>query len=60
VNEIKSLDADAVALEADVSNERQVLKMFTAMCTEFGTIDILVNNAGLHQDAPFTSMTLAQ
>lgn len=59
VDEIKSNGGNAIALQADVSNEQQVRSMFTDMFTQFGTIDILVNNAGLQKDAPFQDMTLA-
>ena len=52
--------ARALAVQADVSRENQVLAMFGQMVEEFGTIDILVNNAGLQQDAPIDEMTLAQ
>ncbi len=51
---------EAMAIQADVSDEESVRAMFHTMCKEFGTIDILVNNAGLQQDAPFDEMTLAQ
>ncbi len=60
VNEIKSKGGNAIALQADVSNEEQVQAMFSEMYKQFGTIDILVNNAGLQKDAPFKDMTLAQ
>lgn len=51
---------EAMAIQADVTNEEQVQAMFRTMCREFGTIDILVNNAGLQRDAAFEDMTLAQ
>jgi glucose 1-dehydrogenase len=60
VQQIKDLGADAIALEADVSDEEQVQEMFAAAARRFGAVDILVNNAGLQQDAPFAEMTLAQ
>jgi len=62
VDEIKAKNPDitCLAIQADVSNEQQVIKMFQQAIKELGTIDILVNNAGLQQDAPFTEMTLAQ
>jgi glucose 1-dehydrogenase len=50
----------AIAVKADVSDERQVEDMFARTIAEFGTVDILVNNAGLQQDAPLEQMTLAQ
>jgi glucose 1-dehydrogenase len=51
---------EAMAIQADVSNEAEVRKMFQTMFEAFGTIDLLVNNAGLQQDAPFDELTLAQ
>ena len=48
----------ALAHQADVSREEEVLAMFARMKKEFGTIDILVNNAGLQRDAPLEEMTL--
>lgn len=59
VNEIKSNGGNAIALQADVSNEAQVLAMYQDLYKAFGTIDILVNNAGLQKDSPLTEMSLA-
>jgi glucose 1-dehydrogenase len=50
----------ALAIQADVSQEDQVRKMFAQIREEFGTLDILINNAGVQKDAPFTDMTLEQ
>ncbi|HUX92794.1 MAG TPA: SDR family oxidoreductase [Ignavibacteriaceae bacterium] len=58
VEKIKKLGVNAVAIQADVSNEAAVISMFNQMYKEFGTIDILVNNAGLQQDSPFDKMTI--
>ncbi|WP_369175432.1 SDR family oxidoreductase [Streptomyces sp. R28] len=60
VEEIKSLGVRAVAHEADVSDEDQVVAMVNRTVEEFGTLDILVANAGLQRDAPLTEMTLAR
>lgn len=60
VEKIKTGGSDAIALQADVSKEDQVIKMFQQAIEHFGTIDILVNNAGLQRDAKFHEMTLAQ
>jgi glucose 1-dehydrogenase len=59
VDEIKANGGNAIALQADVSNEQQVQSMFQEMYKAFGTIDILVNNAGLQKDARFQDMSLA-
>ncbi len=58
VEKIKKLGVNAVAIQADVSNEAEVISMFNQMFKEFGTIDILINNAGLQQDSPFDKMTI--
>jgi glucose 1-dehydrogenase len=60
VKTITAAGQRALAVQADVSQEDQVLAMFGRMIEELGTIDILVNNAGLQQDAPIMDMTLAQ
>src|SRR5215813_1036997 len=60
VGAITAANCRALALQADVSQEDQVRRMFRRMIQEFGTIDILVNNAGLQQDAPIDEMTLSQ
>lgn len=60
VEKIKSFGSQAIALQADVSKEDQVINMFQQAVRQFGTIDILVNNAGLQRDSKFHEMTLAQ
>ena len=59
-NAITMRGGDAAAICADVSDERQVERMFDEACGLFGTLDIVVANAGLQRDAPFEEMTLAQ
>jgi glucose 1-dehydrogenase len=59
VAQIRQSGADALALEADVSQEDQVVAMFRALAARFGRIDILVANAGVQRDAPLIDMTLA-
>ncbi len=60
IADIKADGGTAVAVQADVSKEDQVRRMFQKMIKEYGTIDILVNNAGIQRDAPFLEMTLQQ
>ncbi len=60
VSEIRAAGGTALAVEADVSREDEVARMFRRMLQEFGTIDILVANAGIQKDAPFPEMTLDQ
>jgi glucose 1-dehydrogenase len=60
VDKIKSFGSEAVAIQADVSNEAQVIAMFQQAIKEYGTVDILINNAGLQKDSKFDEMTVAQ
>jgi len=60
VDQIAASGSRAVAHQADVSDEAQVIGMFDRAAAEFGSIDIVVNNAGIQQDAPLDEMTLAQ
>jgi 3-oxoacyl-[acyl-carrier protein] reductase len=52
VEEITGLGREAVAVQADVSNEDQVQKLFDESTEALGKIDILINNAGIHQHLP--------
>ncbi|MBV2161724.1 SDR family oxidoreductase [Achromobacter denitrificans] len=47
VDEIRGAGGRAIALQADVSQEAQVVRMFRALDEELGRIDALVNNAGI-------------
>ena len=60
VDAIQQCGSHALAIQADVSREDQVVAMFAKMKTVLDTVDIWINNAGLQQDAPFDEMTLAQ
>ena len=60
VAEIQASGGEAVAIQADVSQEDQVIAMFQQVIETWGSLDILVANAGIQQYAPFVDMTLAQ
>jgi glucose 1-dehydrogenase len=60
VSGIRAAGGEAVALQADVSDEADVQRLFDATDSAFGRIDIVVANAGLQKDAAITDMTLAQ
>ena len=60
VSDITSAGGRAIALQADVSREDQVVAMFQKLMAEYGTIDILVSNAGIQRDSAFADMTLEQ
>lgn len=47
VAEIKSLGSDAIAVQADVSRETDVLRLFQTVDAQLGRVSALVNNAGI-------------
>lgn len=47
----------AIAAQADVSSEEQVLNLVRTVEESLGPIDILVNNAGISLRKPFTDLT---
>ncbi len=60
VHEIEAMGRKAIALQADVSKEDEVERMFAAAIAKFGTLHIVVSNAGLQRDSAYTEMTLDQ
>jgi glucose 1-dehydrogenase len=57
---IEAMGRKAITLQADVSREDEVERMFAAAIAHFGTLHISVSNAGLQRDAKFDEMTLEQ
>ena len=49
----------AMAVHADVTDERSIRAMAEAVVGKWGRIDVLVNNAGIESMAPFLSISLA-
>jgi NAD(P)-dependent dehydrogenase (short-subunit alcohol dehydrogenase family) len=47
VGQIRSMGGRALAVQADVADEAQVLRMFAQIDTQFGRLGALVNNAGV-------------
>ena len=58
VDQIIENGGNAIAIQADVSKEDDVERMFAQTIETFGTVDILVNNAGLQRDATIDEMSL--
>jgi len=50
VEEIKSLGGDAIAVQADCSNQESIQAMYKTAVETFGTVDVLINNAGITKD----------
>ena len=57
VDEIKKLGVEAIALEADVSDFKEVEEMFEKVKGKFKKLNILVNNAGIMKDRTLKNMT---
>lgn len=47
LEQLRGLGVTAIAVQADVADETQVLHMFEAIDRELGRLDVLVNNAGM-------------
>jgi glucose 1-dehydrogenase len=60
-DEVAAAGGTAVALEADVSDERQVTELFRRAADELGgPVDLLVNNAGVEAPHLLVDMPLAE
>jgi 3-oxoacyl-[acyl-carrier protein] reductase len=57
VNEIVRKGGKAVAVQANVSKQAEILRLFAETKKAFGTLDILVNNAGIYEFAPLENVT---
>ncbi len=53
VREIENDHGAALAIEADVSNSKQVEHMISETVSQLGRVDVLVNNAGIEKESPF-------
>jgi NAD(P)-dependent dehydrogenase (short-subunit alcohol dehydrogenase family) len=61
VTEIVRGGGQAMAVQADVADEAQVLRLFASLDQHFGCLDVLVNNAGvLEQQMRLQQMDLAR
>ncbi len=58
VNTITKLGGEAIFVQADVSKEQDVLRLFDRTIDQFGTVDILINNAGVTLGQPFLETTV--
>lgn len=58
--EIEKMGGKAIAVQADVSKEKEVEQLFKATHDNFGTIDFLVCNAGIQKDNKLSEMSLEE
>ena len=59
VKEIGKAGGQAIALQADVGSEDDVIHLVSAAAKELGGLDLLVNNAGIENQVALTEMPLA-
>jgi len=59
VAEIVANGGKAVAVQANVSNEADIARLFEETTKAFGAVDILVNNAGVYQFGAIEEITAA-
>ena len=59
VKEITDHGGQAIAVQADVSNEADITRLFEETKKAFGTLDILVNNAVFQQYLPIEQASVA-
>jgi 3-oxoacyl-[acyl-carrier protein] reductase len=57
VAEITEKGGKAIAVQADVSKEPDVERLFNETKEAFGSLDVLVNNAGIYQFTPLEAVT---
>ncbi len=50
---------ESITVQADVSNEEQVKKMFETTLKEFGRLDILINNSGIQKPVPSEELEMS-
>jgi 3-oxoacyl-[acyl-carrier protein] reductase len=57
VADITSKGGKAIAVQADVSKQADIRRLFAESKKAFGRLDILVNNAGIYEFAPLEAVT---
>ncbi len=57
VQHIKAKGGKAIAVQADVSQPKDITRLFAETKAAYGKVDILVNNAGVYEFAPLESVT---
>ena len=57
VQEIVSHGGKAIAVQADVSKQADIARLFAETKKAYGKLDILVNNAGVYEFAPLDGVT---
>ncbi len=56
--EVRDLGADVLAVQGDVANENDCVRLVNETLNRFGRIDVLINNAGISMRALFKDLDL--
>jgi NAD(P)-dependent dehydrogenase (short-subunit alcohol dehydrogenase family) len=56
--ELRSLGAQVLVVQADLTDERQILELFRQAMDRFGRVDLLVNNSGIFKGGPIDEIAL--
>lgn len=57
VADVQAAGGKAVAVQADVSKEADIVRLFAETKKAFGRVDVLVNNAGIYEFGPLDTIT---
>ncbi|MBW4612372.1 MAG: SDR family oxidoreductase [Desmonostoc vinosum HA7617-LM4] len=57
--DINNCGVKSLLVQADVSQESDIVEMINTVVEEFGSVDILINNAGIQTECPSHEMTTA-
>ncbi|MBC8078970.1 MAG: glucose 1-dehydrogenase [Gorillibacterium sp.] len=58
VAKIKESGAEAIAIQADVSKEKDCIRLLQETLSAYGKMDVMVNNAGIQTTAPSHELSL--
>lgn len=58
VQSIKRKGGNAIAIQADMTHQKEIDHLFSETEKVFGKLDILINNAGLYEFAPLEKITV--
>ena len=58
LNEIRQAGGEAIFLQADVSNQTEVVRMVDQVLRVYGRVDILINNAGIVGGSPAEDLNM--
>src|SRR5205823_11622268 len=57
VKEVTGLGGKAIAVQADMSKQAEIARLFAETKRAFNRLDILVNNAGIYEFLPLEELT---